>query len=242
MHEPQFYQLAATNLAWQEATLQEFQLLRYKARLVIRDDSQGEEIDFTETFSPVVKLTTIKCLLILVAKNKWTVFQLDVNNVVLHGDSMRRQASRQWFSKLSEALISRGYISSLNDYSLFTKSTADCLVVLAVYHFSSVPTLLDPSVKLTMDMGEPFSDPSLYRRLVEKLNFLQNTRPDMSFSVQRLSQFLHKPQVPHMISALHVLRYLINDLAQGALLCNFSNFSLLAYSDSDWTSCFSQVY
>ncbi|XP_070056703.1 uncharacterized protein [Nicotiana tomentosiformis] len=44
-----------------------------------------------------------------------------------------RQASRQWFSKLSEALLSRCYISSLNDYSLFTKSSFGSLVVLAVY-------------------------------------------------------------------------------------------------------------
>ncbi|XP_075082297.1 uncharacterized protein LOC142166805 [Nicotiana tabacum] len=36
-----------------------------------------------------------------------------------------RQASRQWFSKLSEALQPRGYISSINDYSLFTKSFLD---------------------------------------------------------------------------------------------------------------------
>ncbi|XP_070057561.1 uncharacterized protein [Nicotiana tomentosiformis] len=43
------------------------------------------------------------------------------------------QASRQWFSKLSEALSSRGYISSKNDYSLFTKSSGGSLTVLAVY-------------------------------------------------------------------------------------------------------------
>lgn len=44
-----------------------------------------------------------------------------------------RQASMQWFSKLFEELLSKGYISSLNDYSLFTKSSSNSLVVLAVY-------------------------------------------------------------------------------------------------------------
>lgn len=44
-----------------------------------------------------------------------------------------KQASRQWFSKLSEALSSTGYISSKNDYSLFTKSVGSSLTVLAVY-------------------------------------------------------------------------------------------------------------
>nr|XP_016457873.1 PREDICTED: uncharacterized mitochondrial protein AtMg00810-like [Nicotiana tabacum]XP_016457931.1 PREDICTED: uncharacterized mitochondrial protein AtMg00810-like [Nicotiana tabacum] len=307
----------------------------YKTRLVIRGDTQREGIDFTETSSPVVTLTTIKCLLALVVKMGWTIFQLDVNNVFLHDDLHEevyikippkmdvsstsesspfiyrlkkslyglRQASRQWFSKLSEALHSRGYISSLNDYSLFTKSSSDSLVVLAVYvddillvvddiselnslkqfldsqfkikdlglvhyflgleisqhpqgylmnqqkyttdllqefnfhHFSPVTTPLDSYVKLTMDMGTPVSDPNIYRRLIGKLNFLQHTTPDISFFVQYLSQFLQKPQVPHMMAVIHVLRYLMNDPAQGILLSSSDDLSLVGFSDSDWGSC-----
>ncbi|XP_070022343.1 uncharacterized protein [Nicotiana sylvestris] len=44
-----------------------------------------------------------------------------------------RQASRQWYAKLSQALYSRGYSHSLNDYSLLIKRTESCSVFLAVY-------------------------------------------------------------------------------------------------------------
>nr|XP_016468090.1 PREDICTED: uncharacterized mitochondrial protein AtMg00810-like [Nicotiana tabacum]XP_018630424.1 secreted RxLR effector protein 161-like [Nicotiana tomentosiformis] len=86
-------------------------------------------------------------------------------------------------------------------------------------------------------MGAPVSDPSVYRRLIGKLNFLQHTRPDIFFSVQHLSQFLQKPQVPRMMAALHVLRYLLHDPTQGILLSSSADLSLVGFSDSDWGSC-----
>ncbi|XP_070017967.1 uncharacterized protein [Nicotiana sylvestris] len=107
---------------------------RYKARLVIRGDTQQEWIDFNETFSQVVKLTTIRCLLGLSIKKHWTIFQLDVNNAFLHGDLDEEvQASRQWYAKFSSALQSKGYTPSKNDYSLFTKLVGCSLTIVAVY-------------------------------------------------------------------------------------------------------------
>jgi len=60
-------------------------LERYKAHWVLRGFTQRPGIDYDETFSPVVKLATVRTVLSLAISRKWPVHQLDVKNAFLHG-------------------------------------------------------------------------------------------------------------------------------------------------------------
>ena len=59
---------------------------KYKARLVAKGFRQQQGVDFEEIFSLVVKMTTLHCVLALVAKEDMELVQMDVKTTFLHGD------------------------------------------------------------------------------------------------------------------------------------------------------------
>ncbi|KAI3694503.1 hypothetical protein L1987_77469 [Smallanthus sonchifolius] len=92
---------------------------RYKARLVAKGFNQQPGIDYTETFSPVVKSATIRVVLSLAVTRHWPLRQLD--------------APRAWFQRLSQALLQLGFTGSKTDPSLFIYSANGTLLYMLVY-------------------------------------------------------------------------------------------------------------
>ena len=77
------------------------------------------------------------------------------------------------------------------------KHTLDILVDTDMLDCKLIDTHMDSNVKLVLGQGEPLQDPERYRRFVGKLNYLTITRPNISFPVRVVSQFLQSPCDSH---------------------------------------------
>jgi len=96
---------------------------------------------------------------------------------------------------------------------------------------------INPNVKFSKDSGHLLADPTSYRWLVGRLLYLTISRPDISFVVQVLSQFMDKPRVLHLDASTQVLRYIKATPAQGLFFPVISSLQLKAFCDSDWAGC-----
>lgn len=94
-------------------------------------------------------------------------------------------------------------------------------------------TPFDPSLKLLTSDGQELQDPTLYQKLIVKLIYLTNTRPNISYDVQRLSQYVSYPLLPHYQEAMKVLRYLKLFSSKGILFSTNNTFKLYGCADLD---------
>ncbi|GJZ25372.1 putative RNA-directed DNA polymerase [Tanacetum coccineum] len=155
------------------------EIKRYKARLVDKGFNQREGIDFDETFFHVVKMSTVRCLIALFVKNKWPLFQLDVNNTFLYGDLEEdvymtipqgfsnkgnknkgcklvkflyglKQAPRKWNEKLVSILKENGnYVNEIKQFKDFLKSKFNIKDLRSLKDFLEIEV-----IKTNNDIGE----------------------------------------------------------------------------------------
>ncbi|XP_019158346.1 PREDICTED: uncharacterized protein LOC109155074 [Ipomoea nil] len=233
---------------------------RYKAHLVAKGFNQIPSIDYIETYSPVVKLTTIRLLLSFAVSNSWVMRQLDVHNAFLNGhiseDIYMRQPPGNVASKVDSVLTQLATTFKIRDHGkprfflgVEAVYTADA-VVLSQHRYmtellrkaglESCKPLATPMTNATADAsGEssPLEDPSVYRQLVGSLMYLLLTHPDLSFAVNRLCQFMHNPTQDNWAAVKRVLRYVKGTLHLGLRLTASSAPVVHAFSDSDWVGC-----
>jgi hypothetical protein len=98
----------------------------------------------------------------------------------------------------------------------------------------SLNTTMETKLKLLVDTSSELIDAMLYKQIIGSLMYLMNTRPDICFAVNTLSQFMVEPRRVHSIAAKHVMRYLKGTLEFGLSYNGDHDFRLSVYTDSDW--------
>ena len=147
---------------------------RYKSWLVALGNRQENGVDYEDTFAPIAKMTTIRLVLFAVASQGWSLHQMDVKNVFLHGDLKEeiymtippslssssssdvyklkrslyglKQAPQAWFNKFCSTLLQFSFKQSAYDSSLFFCKTSLDIVLLMVYVDDIVITGMDSTL------------------------------------------------------------------------------------------------
>nr|GEU36965.1 ribonuclease H-like domain-containing protein [Tanacetum cinerariifolium] len=255
--------------------------------------NKKEGIDFDETFSPVVKIVTMRCLINLVVQNDWPMFQLDINNAFLYGDLdetvymalpdgyfdkndkrvcrlnkslyVLKQASRQWNAKLTQDLVEHGnsieYIEKFKKFlrskfqikdlgklryflpievidtnnSLCLSQRKYCLDLLSDFGLLACKPSATPHEQNLVIANEPSNSDPVLDNITEyqKLIYLSHTRPDVSYVVHCLSQFMHKTLRSYLKIALKVLSYLKGYPGKGIQFVKCPSVSLETFMDAD---------
>jgi hypothetical protein len=98
----------------------------------------------------------------------------------------------------------------------------------------SMNTPMETKLNLLVDTLSELVDATLYRDIIGSLMYLTNTRPDICFVVNTLSQYLVEPRRVHLVAAKHVMRYLKGMLDYGLYYTRDHDFRIFGYTDSDW--------
>jgi hypothetical protein len=135
---------------------------KYKARLVAKGYAQTYGIDYEETYNLVTKMTIVRAIITMAAVKGWSLHQMDVNNVFLHGDLQEevyieqplgyvdqthlnlvcrlkkalyglKQTPITWSNKIGGYLVTNGFQTSNANFSLYVKKTNHGIVVIIIY-------------------------------------------------------------------------------------------------------------
>ena len=98
---------------------------------------------------------------------------------------------------------------------------------------------LSTSEKISKEEGEPLSaeDSTNYRSVVGALQYLTLTRPDISFPINKVCQFLHTPTLAHWTTVKRILRYLRGTMSIGLKVTRSTSTLVSAFSDADSAGC-----
>uniref|UniRef100_A0A803P3B3 Uncharacterized protein n=1 Tax=Cannabis sativa TaxID=3483 RepID=A0A803P3B3_CANSA len=111
-------------------------------------------------------------------------------------------------SSLKEALQQEQWNSAMSDEILALAETNTWILVRRTEGRQPSPTPMTSGLRLSAHQGEPLADVQLYRSIVGALQYLIITRPELSFSVNKVCQFMQRPLSTHWQDVKTILRYI----------------------------------
>ncbi|XP_019054959.1 PREDICTED: uncharacterized protein LOC109115419 [Nelumbo nucifera] len=113
----------------------------------------------------------------------------------------------------------------------------DLLVKTKMHKAKPIHTLMVASTKLDVTHGSPLLDATKYRNVVGALQYITLTRPDISFSVNKVCHFMKEPTDVHWSAVKRIIRYLKSTIDHVIIFCSSQELALEAFSGADWASC-----
>ncbi|KAL5567292.1 hypothetical protein UlMin_030456 [Ulmus minor] len=139
-----------------------------------------------------------------------------VNDIIVMRNDLEKL--NQFISKLNKSFALKDlgdlhyflgievYRDEIGMYLTQSKYIEDLLKKINLEHLKPCPTPMAVGKPISKLDGEPMSNPFVYRSAVGALQYLTNTRPDIAFAVNKLSQFMQKPSKVHWNAIKRVLR------------------------------------
>jgi hypothetical protein len=120
---------------------------------------------------------------------------------------------------------------------IFLNQGKYALEIMKRFNMMDCKAMLMPMVtnlKLLSDTSSETVYVTLYRQMIGSLMYLTNTRPDICFAVNILSQYMVEPRHVHLVATKHVMKYLKGTIDYGLSYVSDGETSLHGYVDSDW--------
>uniref|UniRef100_A0A251S554 Putative reverse transcriptase, RNA-dependent DNA polymerase n=1 Tax=Helianthus annuus TaxID=4232 RepID=A0A251S554_HELAN len=190
------------------------------------------------------KCTYEHTLFTKISKDERIIICLYVDDLIIASDSMSSLKTFKDLTKREFEMTDMGTLHyflgmevTFNNGNIILSQHQYAKGLLDRFNMSNCTTLSTPmeyGLRLSKQDMDDDVDSNLYRRLVGSLMYLTNTRPDIMFAVNKISQFMEQPKRSHWEAGKRILRYIKGTLNQGLVYSKGGKGTLTGFSDSDY--------